>query len=78
MHDWSTTENRMILSQLSRAAHADSRAVIMDLIVPYTSASDEVNNDVKISQFQAPAPLLPSAGHDFAFDMDIHVSLVLM
>jgi hypothetical protein len=68
----------MILNQLSRAARADSRVVIMDLIVPYTSASDEVNNNAKILQFQAPAPLLPSAGHDFAFDMDIHVSLAFI
>jgi hypothetical protein len=75
-HNWSTGPNRDILKQLAQVAKPDTRVVIIDHVVPYTSVSLTNEKDETIPGargYEAPAPLLPSAGREEVFDMDILV-----
>lgn len=65
IHDWSDPDSKKILTQLRYAAGKDTKLVLAESIIPYTSRTSEQPTDYKNRVpgsvlKQAPAPLLPS------------------
>lgn len=81
MHDWSTPRCQIILQQLAKAATPSTRVVLLDFIVPYTCNTSAPTIGLAASGMcnttPPPAPLLPCAGSESMFDVDMAVNMTL-
>lgn len=66
IHDWADSDSKKILTQLRKAAGKNTKLVLAESIIPYTSRMSEEAADIKgrvpgSVHKQAPAPLLPNS-----------------
>jgi hypothetical protein len=80
-HNWSTPHCQTILRHLTKDATPTTRVLVLDFIVPYVCKTPaSTASSAALGQYKptpSPVPLLPSAGSENIFDLDMNVCIFL-
>ena len=76
LHDWSDKYAKMIMKKLREAAQPQTKLIVVDYVIQYASPPSAAPECAKIPGVEVPpvpAPLLPTAGQELVYSLDMQV-----